>query len=61
MKNLVTPEEVCEFLNIKKDKLYKMTSRKQIPFLKVGRELRFDLDEVREAFVIDITDGRILV
>lgn len=61
MNKLATPEEVCDFLSIKKDKLYKMTSKKEIPFLKVGRELRFDIEEVRKAFVMDARMRRILL
>jgi len=46
---------------IKKDKLYKMTSQKRIPFLKVGNELRFDPTEVTRAFEVRDTVKRILV
>ena len=61
MKKLATPEEVCDVLRIKKDKLYKLTSRKDIPFLKVGRELRFDMEEVVKTFEVDTRIRRILV
>ncbi len=60
MEQLLTPDEVCEVFKIKKDKLYKLTSRRLIPFLKIGRELRFDVDELRKAFVVNTRIGRIL-
>jgi excisionase family DNA binding protein len=46
---------------IKKDKLYKMTSQKRIPFLKVGSELRFDSNEVMKAFEVKNNTRRVLV
>jgi excisionase family DNA binding protein len=46
---------------IKKDKLYKMTSQKRIPFLKVGNELRFNPDEVTRVFEVKNTVKRVLV
>ena len=60
MEQLLTPEEICDVFKIKKGKLYKLTSQKLIPFLKVGRELRFDLEDVRKAFEVDNKIGRIL-
>ena len=61
MEKLATPEEVCDVLQIKKDKLYKLTSRKEIPFLKVGRELRFDMEEVKRTFEVNTRIRRILI
>jgi len=46
----LTPDQICQIFQIKKDKLYKMTAQKCIPFLKVGKELRFDANEVSRAF-----------
>lgn len=56
----LTPDQLCQMYQIKKDKLYKMTSQKRIPFLKVGNELRFDPNEVTKAFEIRNTVKRIL-
>jgi len=57
----LTPDQLCQMFQIKKDKLYKMTSQKRIPFLKVGNELRFDPTEVTRAFEVRDTVKRILV
>jgi excisionase family DNA binding protein len=42
MNVYLTPEQVCEKLQISLQALYQLTSRKQIPCAKVGRRLRFD-------------------
>lgn len=57
----LTPQQVCETFQIKKDKLYKMTSQCRIPFLKVGNELRFNPQEVERAFRINGSTKKILV
>ena len=57
----LTPDQLCQMYQIKKDKLYKMTSQKRIPFLKVGSELRFDLTEVTKVFEVKNTVKRVLV
>jgi len=46
---------------IKKDKLYRMTSQKRIPFLKVGNELRFNPAEVEKVFTARGLARRVLV
>lgn len=57
----LTPDQLCQMYQIKKDKLYKMTSQKRIPFLKVGSELRFDPTEVIKVFEVKNTVKRVLV
>ena len=42
MNIYLTPEQVCEKLQISLQALYQLTSRKQIPCAKGGRRLRFD-------------------
>lgn len=56
----LTPDQLCQMLQIKKDKLYKMTSQKRIPFFKVGNELRFDPAEVTKVFEVKNTVKRVL-
>lgn len=46
MKDLLTLDQVCERLKLKKSFIYDMTSRSQIPHIKVGRLIRFDPDEI---------------
>ena len=57
----LTPQQVCETYQIKRDKLYKMTSQYRIPFLKIGNELRFNLQEVEKAFRANGSSKKILV
>ena len=40
-EELLTPEEVCQLLKVKRSYLYDLTHRNQIPHLKLGRHLRF--------------------
>jgi len=41
-KNAIfTFKEVCEYLKISKDTLYKYTQKKKIPSFKMGKQLRF--------------------
>lgn len=49
LDNLLTPEEVCAMLKIKKQRLYEWVHFKRIPYVKVGgRFLRFSADQLRE-------------
>lgn len=57
----LTPDQLCQMYQIKKDKLYKMTSQKRIPFFKVGNELRFDPVQVAKTFEVRNTIKRVLV
>ena len=41
MDRLLTVEELCDYLHIKPSTIYKKTSSRQIPFVKVGSKLRF--------------------
>ena len=44
--NLMTIEEVCDQLKMKKSTLYQMTCAKQIPYIKLGALLRFDPKQI---------------
>ncbi len=57
----LTPQQVCETYQIKRDKLYKMTSQCRVPFLKVGNELRFNSQEIERAFRTNGSNKKILV
>ena len=41
---MLTPDEVCAMLRIKKSHLYRLVERGDVPSVKVGRLLRFDPD-----------------
>lgn len=46
-KSILTFEETCKFLQIKKSRLRTAIFRREIPFLKIGRLIRFDLDDLK--------------
>ena len=53
MKEFFTIDEVSEYLGIKKSSLYAKVERKEIPYYKVGRLVRFkksDIDPWMEKF-----------
>ena len=48
LESLLTPDEVCALLKIKKQRLYEWVHYKRIPFIKVnGRFLRFSAEKLK--------------
>ena len=45
---LLTPDEAAEALQISKSYLYELKSRNHIPFVKIGANLRFRPEDLRE-------------
>lgn len=43
---LLNPEELASFLNVKVKTIYGLVHRREIPFLKVGRLLRFNRQHI---------------
>ena len=46
--NLLNIDQVAQFLGISKDTIYKMVNQRRIPYVKVGRLLRFERDKLEE-------------
>ena len=46
--NLLTIDQLCELLKLKKSYIYDLTYRKRIPYKRIGRFLRFDPEEIKE-------------
>jgi excisionase family DNA binding protein len=46
--NLLTIDQLCRRLKLKKSYVYDLTYRKKIPFKRIGRFLRFDPKEIKE-------------
>ena len=42
-KRLLTPKEAAEFLGLQVDTIYKKSRLRELPSVKVGRALRFDV------------------
>ncbi len=48
MTKLLTPDEVASMLQVEKSTIYAWTHTKQIPYLKVGRLVRFEPQTIQE-------------
>ena len=48
MTKLLSPQELSEVLSISIETVYAWTSQKRIPFIKMGRLVRFNVDEVNK-------------
>ena len=48
MNKLLSPQELSAALNISIETVYAWTSQKRIPFIKMGRLVRFNVDEVNK-------------
>ncbi len=48
MENLLSVMQVAELLGLRKQTVYVMVMRHQIPHLKIGGALRFDPNEIRD-------------
>lgn len=54
--NLITPNELADFLRISKPSVYRLIEKRTIPFCKIGGVLRFrknDIDEYIEKSLIE--------
>lgn len=45
MEKLLTEKELCEFLGLGRTTLYRLR-KKGLPFVSVGRQIRYDKEEV---------------
>lgn len=48
LDRLLTVEEVCKLLNVKKSFVYSLTHRKKIPYIKIQKYLRFRESAINE-------------
>ena len=46
MERLLNADEVAHLLGLQKSTIYKLSHRGEIPTVKIGSALRFDLDEI---------------
>lgn len=47
-EKLLTPQEACQFLSIKMTKFRNAVFKKEIPYIKIGRLIRIDIDDIRK-------------
>ena len=45
-QNLLTVKDVADLLSVKKSYIYELSRKDRIPRIKIGKYVRFDLDEV---------------
>ena len=55
---LLSVDDIAAELNVSVKTIYYWVGRLEIPFLKIGRHLRFDRDEVLQYFKQRTEDGR---
>lgn len=48
MNNLLTVDEVADFLQVSRATVYNLIKQKELPYIKIGRSTRFDLKSVSE-------------
>ncbi|MDD5044936.1 MAG: helix-turn-helix domain-containing protein [Candidatus Omnitrophica bacterium] len=53
---LITVEELAKYLNLNPHTIYMWVEQKKIPFIKIGRMVRFDLIEIEEWLISKKTE-----
>jgi excisionase family DNA binding protein len=48
IKAYFTPDEMAEHLHVSKATVYRLVNKRQLPFRKVGRSLRFRIEAVEK-------------
>lgn len=47
-KRLLNAEELSQMIDVRRDTLYRWVSQRRIPYVKVGRSTKFDIDTINE-------------
>ncbi|MBU4487931.1 MAG: helix-turn-helix domain-containing protein [Candidatus Omnitrophica bacterium] len=47
-RQLINADELSQMLGIRRDSVYRFVAQRRLPFVKIGRALRFDLDEINK-------------
>ena len=45
---IITMNEACDYLSLKQSRIRSMVHLKQIPYIKLGASIRFELDELKK-------------
>jgi len=51
-KRFISPQELSQFLDLRKDTIYSWIWQRKIPYFKIGSRVKFDLKEI-EAWLED--------
>jgi len=58
MEKLLTPQEVADYLGVKKSTIYQWTHQEYIPHVKLGKLVRFRLKDIDEWLERKTVSGR---
>ena len=47
-KRLLNADELSQMIDITRDTIYRWVSQRRIPFVKIGRSTKFDIDAIDE-------------
>ena len=56
MKKYVTPEKLADTLDLPISSVWRLAREGMVPFYRIGRLIRFDLDEVLESLAVTDKD-----
>jgi len=48
MPKLVSMKEICAYLNVSENTMYKLIRKEEIPYVVIGHVYKFDMDDVKE-------------
>ena len=55
---LLNVVQIAEYLGVKTSTIYQWTHQEYIPFIKVGRFLRFDMNSIKQWLIEQTVTGR---
>jgi excisionase family DNA binding protein len=55
LKNNLSPKELAKLVNVPVNTIYYWISKDKIPYIKMGKHIRFSYDEVMEHFKVKMT------
>jgi len=47
-KRLINADEASQMIDVRRDTLYRWVSQRRIPYVKVGRSTKFDVEQIEE-------------
>ena len=47
-KRLLNADELSQMIDVRRDTIYRWVSQRRIPYVKVGRSTKFDIDAINE-------------
>jgi len=47
-KRLLNADELSQMIDVRRDTIYRFVSQRRIPYVKIGRSTKFDIDAINE-------------